>query len=310
MMKSSSNFNRCLALLGAAAMVLGASEFAARFLIPRFSGIEGRVAVERSEARSLHSTPQHRQLLIVGNSLLEASVQVPAINAALTDGWQAKRFVIENTAFLDWFFGIKGLLEAGSRPDVLALMLSPKQLITNNLRGTYSSYHLFSAEDSFRAGRLAGYHPTEISGLLIGHFSAAYGLRTEIRSVAMQRAIPHAETIAQIFKGGRGTEFDWRDPKVRHIAEQRFDSLRALCEQYQIRCIFLPPAEPTLTDHARAASQIATAHGLAADQFLFSEGYATGAFQSDQFHMTQQGAKAYSAKLGPALAAWLAQPSL
>ena len=60
--------------------------------------------------------------------------------------------------------------------------------------------------------------------------------------------------------------------------------LRALCEQYQIRCIFLPPAEPTLTDHARAASQIATAHGLAADQFLFSEGYATGAFQSDQFH--------------------------
>lgn len=306
-MKSNSTFRRCVALLACIALVMGASEFAARYLIPRFSSIEGRVAIERAQARSIQSAPHRRQLLIVGNSLLEASVQVPSIRAAMPGDWQAKRFVIENTAFLDWYFGIKGLLEAGSRPDVLALMLSPKQLITNNLRGTYSSYHLFSAVDSLRAGLLAGYHPTEISGLLIGHLSAAYGLRTEIRSVAMQRAIPNAEVIAQIFKGGRGTEFDWEDPKVRRIAEERFNSLQSLCKQYEVRCIFLPPAEPELTAHTRTASHMASTYGLASDHFLFSEPYSEGDFQSDRFHMSQQGAKAYSAKLGPALASWLTQ---
>lgn len=304
-MKSHISFHRCLALLVCIVLTLGVSEFSARYLIPRFSSIEGRVAVEREQARSIHSSLQHRQLLIVGNSLLEASVQLTSINAAMPPGWHAKRFVIENTAFLDWYFGIKGLLESGARPDVMALMLSPKQLITNNLRGTYSAYHLFSAADSLRAGLMAGYHPTEISGLLIGHISAAYGLRTEIRSVAMQRVVPNAEVIANIFKGGRGSEFDWADSNIRHIAEARFESLQALCKQYQVQCIFLPPAEPEITDHALAASHIATAHGLESDHFLFSEPYSTGDFQADRFHMSQQGAKAYSAKLGPALASWL-----
>ncbi len=67
-------------------------------------------------------------MLLVGNSLLNEGVQIDALRSDLASEYAVSRLVIEQTHYLDWYFGLRRLLEEGSHPSVIILTLDPSQL--------------------------------------------------------------------------------------------------------------------------------------------------------------------------------------
>src|SRR4051812_45762801 len=115
----------CLVIAGCVTVVLGI-EAVARVGFDRMSRIQRRTVDEYQAARTIGHGPatDQKQLLLVGNSLLEEDVRFEDLRAALFPRWNTRRFVAEQTFYIDWYYGMKRLFRVGARPDVVVLMLS------------------------------------------------------------------------------------------------------------------------------------------------------------------------------------------
>ena len=296
-MSNAGAFHRRLiaALLAVCVLALLAAEVLGRFVVPRVSRIEGRAETELREVRALSRDPgQPPALLLLGNSLLNSAVVDGArVQQAVQSKWQVHRLVVLNTQYLDWYYGMRNLVREGEAPQVVALMLNAQQLLSNDIRGAYSAYRLFGAADSIRAGRDAGLHITEISGLVVGHFSGYYGLRLELRKFAFQKLVPDAEIMSVALVRGAVRR---ADPTVIDLSTEgarRIAALRALCNERKVRCLFLVPPEIHDSDARRQLVELAEAAGLEARRFDVGAAWPVSHFDVDRFHFSQVGADAY-----------------
>jgi hypothetical protein len=214
-------------------------EALARVAVPRISRIESRVTREREEARHLGARGAGPPpVLIVGNSLLLFAVDVDGLQQRLSPEWRLHRFVIESSGYVDWYFGLRNLFERGNRPAAVVLMLSADQLVSDEIRGTYSAYHLFSLRDSVAAGVRAHMHPTEISGLVLGNLSAFYGIREDIRKFALQKVVPGAAGLAALSVAQPRRSGSMDPGRLDREARARLAELSSLCAAYEVRCLF------------------------------------------------------------------------
>ena len=298
---------RLLCLIGAA--LLGA-ELVGRFVVPRVSKIEARVVMEEAAAHDLRATPgAPPATLIVGNSLLLASVTIAELTRQLEPEWHTQRFVVESSEYNDWYFGLRNLFANGSRPNPVVLMLNPRQLIADNIRGAYSAFHLFSAADSVRAGVRAGLHPTIISGLVLGHFSAYCGTREETRKVAFQKVVPRASELAAVLVGSLRPAREIDGSNLRSESARRLVELSRLCAAYAVRCMFvLAPRLGGTNSEDLIVIHEAERAGLRAADLQPDDTWSMKDFEPDGFHMNPNGAVGFTAAFGTALKAALGQP--
>ena len=297
-------------LLIMSAGVMCATELASRLVVPKISRIESIVESEQRAANSIGVSGSARPtLLIVGNSLLKTGVDMPALRQSLAPEWHVQRFMIEQTDYLDWYFGLQNLLENGNKPAAIALMLNARQVLANSVRGSYSAYRLFSAVGTVRAGLSAGYHPTEISGMLVGHFIAYYGLRAELRKFAFQRVVPGAVPLAALIlrepvpSAINTAQFD-------AVGRDRLEAFGRLCKRYAVRCLFLvPPSQknsPARLELVSLAGQAGLSGpeldvGFSAGPLRDGDAWGDQFFDVDHFHFSPAGAAAYTLRLGHAL---------
>ena len=298
---------RLLCLIG---LALFAAELVGRFVVPRISKIEARVATEEAAAHGLSAAPgAPPATLIVGNSLLLASVTIAELSRQLEPEWRTQRFVVERSYYNDWYFGLRNLFSNGSRPNTVVLMLSPRQLIADNIRGAYSAFHLFSAADSARAGVRAGLHPTVISGLVLGHLSAYYGTREETRKVAFQKVVPGASALAAVLVGPPRVARELDESNLHAESARRLVELSRLCAGYAIRCMFVPAPRPGGTNSEDLiVIQEAERAGLRAAALQPHDAWSVQDFESDGYHMNPVGAVRFTAAFGMTLKAALGQP--
>jgi len=174
------------------ATVLGClllAEMVSRFMVTRISRIENRIATEYREALApaLGAKPY---ALFLGNSLMEAAVDFPVVRSALAGQVEARRFILEQTAFYDWYFGMERLFAEGARPQRVYLMLSEDQIATAAYRGDYSALRMTRTADLPELVHNLDMNPTEAVSACVAHFSWFYGQRKELRSFVLQRMIP------------------------------------------------------------------------------------------------------------------------
>src|ERR1041385_7708359 len=154
-----------LLLAGCAAVALTV-ECAARVALDRVSNIQRRTFAEYTLARASGTEASgRRHMLVVGNSLLDEGVRFDQIRDALAREWDARRFVVEQTFFLDWFYGLKRLFAEGARPDVVVGMLSRRQWIRSEIRGAYSAYYLVNTRDVPALARELDLNATQTTSL-------------------------------------------------------------------------------------------------------------------------------------------------
>jgi hypothetical protein len=205
---SDTTLRHVVILLAGIVALLTVVEIGVRLFVHRFGRIEGRVATEYNAALRVRSNGHPpRQLLLIGNSLLEESVPAAFIRPDWVPGWRVTRFPVEQTSMLDWTYALPRLQKDGCRPDVYGLVMSPHFLAANTFsRGEYSALYLLRLEDVPAISSELHLHPTQIASLVLAIHSKFFALRADIRKVLLGRALPGMIQLVNLMLGpGRRT---------------------------------------------------------------------------------------------------------
>ena len=170
-------------------------EIGTRLLVRRISRVEGRAGAEYEAAIAPAPASGKPVVLLLGNSLLDAALDFPRLRNEAAERWDVRRFVVENTSYYDWHYGIRRLFAGGARPQVVMLMLNGGQLASSGSRGEYSAYTLVSRDDIFHFAEDLNLHPTNAANVVFANLSMFYGLRSEIRKVLIGKVLPDLPSL-------------------------------------------------------------------------------------------------------------------
>lgn len=213
-----------------------ALEAITRFGFSHISRIEGRISNDYELALAIRRGDRPN-VLVVGNSLMLEGIDYRELRRSLAGRANAIGFAIEQTQYLDWYYGLRRLFAQGSQPDIVVLCMSADHLITSTIRGDYSAYYLFLLADIPQIRREAGYDLTKTSSLVLARFSLFYAGRSGLRNFMLMRTDPGYAAILQRLAAVKA-QFSG-DEKIEHIAELRLSALRKECATHHARFMFL-----------------------------------------------------------------------
>jgi len=275
-------------------------ELLTRIGFTRISHIESRTAEEHKAALRVRQPLTAPTMLILGNSLPLEGIDLPQLKAAFEGRANITRFVIEQTEYLDWYYGIRRLFQDGSKPTIVILCIDMKHLLSQQIRGDYSAFYLFQLQDIPAVSRDAGYDLTQASGLVFAHYSLFYAGRTSLRNFLLNRIDPPYANLLHNLGNAQAKNTVRRYEET--AVTERLTNLRLLCTEKGSRFIFLlPPGFNT------------------SEQRLLSAGERTGttvmipihlnAFGSDKFrdgyHLNEVGRHIFTKELASRLQRYL-----
>lgn len=279
-----------------------------RLGVPRISRIEGRITRELAETRTLRpATPPARSVLVLGNSLLDAGIRFNRLHERLGPGVKAQRLVVEDTSYFDWYYGLRRLFDSGTRPDVIVLMLAPRQLLNSNVRGAFFAYHLMRLRDLPAVAHDTHLTNTQASGLAFGHFSAIYGLGPEVRKVVLSRLIPDLPALMTLLVHVRPPKVESGD--VIALATERLRALREEVDAHGARLVLAIPA--LLVEDGIPALDLVRAGRAAGVPVLLPirPGDLPASSFGDGYHLNEAGAAVFTNALATAIRDALAAPA-
>lgn len=290
---SDTDYRRAIAiLLAGAALCVTGLEMAARLLLPRLSRIEGRMVREHTAALRIRDG-----VLLVGNSMLDEGVDTGALQKMLPGGWNVYRFPVGQTAYHEWKYGLRRLAADGSRPRMIAAVLTPNYVLVDSIRGDYSAHYLLRSADLIPLGRDMDLHPTRIAGLWAGIHSKFFATRTEIRKVFLAKLLPRMpELINLILRNGRAP----MQPAPEDYYRIGSGRLRALREQAgSTPLVLIVHPSPHAHDGTEQIARAAREAGVAV--VSVPEGLFTEADFRDGHHLTSAGALKFTVAIAPRL---------
>ena len=283
------------ALLTGLALILLGLELSSPVILTRLSKIERRVENETQAAHTLRPfTPDGQPtVLLVGNSLLLEGVQVDALRDNLSPQYAVSRLAIEQTHYLDWYFGLRRLLEGGSRPSVIILTLATDQLASRFTLGESFAHRQMSALDFPLAVREAKLDKTTASTYFFAHWSNWLADKGFIRQDVLILLVPNFRALAgRIADHGPHVN----DPAVLlGMAKQRLPELHDLAQTYGVKIVLLVP--PTLhQDHSQEVQVLGDKAGVPV-WVLSPPGEFPPDLFFDGFHLNSQGSEIFTARL-------------
>ena len=277
--------------------LLGVVELGVRFGIGRVSAVEHRVEVERKAALAIGDGPTaHTTALLVGNSLPLEDIDFPALQGSIAPDFKAVRYVVEQTTYLDWYYGLRSLYAAGIRPGVVALSLNDFHMASNQIRGDYFAYRMMMTRDCLDAARDARLSATATTSLFLGSLSAFYGTRSETRTVLLAKVMPSMKNLVPYLTPSP----DKNPPSASLIIEtagRRLAALDNMVRAHGGRFLVIVPATLDAKD-ATCLTQAAANSGVTALLPLSSGSLSAQDFR-DGFHLNEEGAARYTASLEP-----------
>jgi hypothetical protein len=283
-----------LALILTMAGILLSAELSARFLFPRISHIQQRIVQDQRQVLAFRTPPRDAEpfILLVGNSLLLRGLDYPAIQAEFPDA-HVVRYVIENTNFFDWYYGLNHLFRLGVRPTRVVLCLNAGQTVTPQILGDYSARYLFDTRDLLAVARDAEMDTTQTSNLFFAHWSSFYASRATIRNYLINVADPpYASALHELARIPQPLP-----PQSQMIvtARTRLRAINELCRRSGSDFIFLVP--PSLSNMDEVLIKAADLENVRVTVPV--PGGALGAeyFRADGFHLNEEGATVFTKEL-------------
>jgi hypothetical protein len=270
-------------------------EWGSPVILAHLSNTERRITGEMRPAQALQPATQDGRptMLLVGNSLLLEGVQLDSLRDSLASQYAVSRLGIEQTHYLDWYFGIRRLLAEGSRPSMIVLTLATDQLASALSLGESFAHRQMSARDLPLVVRESKLDRTTASSYLFAHWSNWLGDKGFIRQCVMILLVPRFRQLA-----GRIADHDPRvsDPALLvERARQRLPELHQLTEQYGVRIVLLIP--PTLHEDQSAEIQALGDHVGVPVWVLVRPGEFSRQLFRDGFHLNAPGAAIFTERL-------------
>ena len=291
-----------IALVAAVLALVVGVEIATRMYVPRNSKIEARTRAEYRDAIAIRAAPgRPTQVLIVGNSLLGQSVTMPDLATGIGPAIEPHRLLVEQTAYLDWYYGVRRLTFEGARPDVFLVVMSFDQWTGNRFRGAYSSRWLLRLSDVPKVAAQLGLGATDTSGLLLSNLSAFYGLREELRKLVVSKLVPDLQNVTSRLVAGAAAERTLPADGGVAIAAARLMALRQHVETVGARLLLVIPPTPA-PDPRGLEARIQSAATQSGVTVLVPVEHTLGReFYSDGFHLNEQGEALFTRRLAAAL---------
>ncbi len=204
------------------------------------------------------------------------------------------RYVIENTEYLDWYYGLHHLFESGVRPSTVVLCLNLSHTVSSITLGDYSARHLFGVSELLPVAHDAGMSPTQISGLVLAHWSAFYASRATIRNFILNKTDPpYATALHQLADTTKRSVP--ADEELVAKARLHLSAMQRLCAGYGVQFVLLIP--PSL---GRGNDLLASAAD--AEHISFYYPLQTGSlgpeyFRADGNHLNEKGAVVFTAAI-------------
>lgn len=287
-------------LLTVCALLCASMEEVTSHLFSRMSHIENRREAEFRHALTLRSAKDRRALsvLVVGNSLLLEGVDFPRLQRDAGSGIELSRAVVENTFYLDWYYGLGHMFRLGAQPDAVVVVLNPVQLTSRAIAGDYSAHFLVDRKDVLRVAKDIGADRNRMSSLELANLSSFYGSRAEIRSWILGKFLPDLPSLTHLF---HPAPTPLSPDAFGEVAAKRLTQLRQLCRQYGVELVVVIP--PATTDSG-VGTILRTAATCGVRVLVpITAGALPLSDYSDSFHLNSRGA----GKFTPALAADLRQ---
>ena len=237
-------------------------------------------------------------VLVVGNSLLDEGVAFDRLQAALPD-YDTRRFVVEQTFYYDWYYGLKRLYSEGARPDVVVVMLGVGHWVADSIRGDYSAQYLFNSGDVVSLARELDMHPTNATSLYFASLSKFWGARAEMRNFIIGHTMPDI---------GRLMSFSMPinrrpivDKEVETVLDGRLERINALTAEYGSRLIVLVPPMLNAEDGAAGLMTSAQRVGIPVLRPVPSGAFGQELYRDAGFHLNERGAATFTERLIPVL---------
>jgi hypothetical protein len=285
-------------LLLACALVCALIESGTAFEFARISRIEHRRETEYQRALDMHPAEHATSVLVAGNSLLLEGVDFPALQQQVGPEFTLRRFVVEGTFYLDWYYGLRRMFASGARPDAVVLVLNPTQLASSAIGGDYTTHFLVDKADLLQFASDAGADRNRISSMALANISFFYGARAEIRNWILGKVVPDLPSLTRTFRPGP------KPPSAadtRELEIQRLQRLNQMCQEHGAELVFVvPPSNEDIGTSALVHSASTIGVRILVP---IAPGVLAPSDYSDRFHLSPNGAS----KFTPALAAGLRQ---
>jgi len=290
-----------VALIAGCLLIAATAEAVVRIGFDTVSRIQRRTALEYQTATGQPALAPQHTALFVGNSLLDEGLRFDVIQTRLAPEWDARRFVVEQTFYYDWYYGLRRLFADGARPDVVVIVLSPPQWIRDDMRGDYSAYYLMTAADAAR--RALHMHPTAGTGFVLASLSNFWSARAEIRNFVLGRILPDFGELMSATAIVDRTAIV--EDEIERIATARFEQCRELADAYGVRLIALVPPLLNSIDGARGLARAGRKADLTVFAPVQSGTYPASFYRDAGFHLNPSGAEQFSREIAEPLHALL-----
>jgi hypothetical protein len=262
-------------------------EGGARFVVSDLSNTLSRIRDESKDANAIGSDQQIGEVLIVGNSLLIAGVDVGALNEPLLPKWRGVRFGIEQTTYYDWYYGLRRLTAAGARPRAIVVCLEPRHLIGSSVRTEIFAYYLMRTSDTLSVSRALDLSPSGTADLFMANISAFWALRKEIRKNLLGRLMPELPKLTRMMTRGHGLPPAEME-ELLSTGRVRLEALRDTADAAGAKLIvvLMPPVS---SDQTPALQELGGELGIPIVAPLTDQELQPGDYDLDQYHLSSQG---------------------
>jgi hypothetical protein len=277
------------------AFILLAFELGSPVVLDRLSHTESRVNAELRAAYALRPTTPDgkRTVLLAGNSLLLEGVQVEKLHDELAAQYEVSRLGIEQTHYLDWYFGLRRLLQEGSRPGVIVLALGTDQLASKFTLGEEFAHRQMSARDLPLAIQESNLDRTTASTYLFAHWSNWLADKGVIRQRVLILLVPNFRALASRI-ADHGAHIHDQGVLV-GMAKQRLPQLEELSRTYGVKIVLMVP--PVLReDYSHDIQQVGAEAGVPV-WILSPPGEYPRSLYRDGFHLNEQGSADFTSRL-------------
>ena len=213
--------------------------------------------------------------------------------------WASNATHVEQTCYFDWYYGLKGLLDAGARPDVVVVVLSPSQWTRPDSRGDYTAQYLVRTADLSDLARDLGLNSTQKSSLLLARISKFWGARAEMRNIVLGRLMPDLGRLMNFSSVIDPTPIV--DAKIEQRARGRIERLNMLVRAHSGRLVILVPPVLDANDGAPGLARAARASGVSVIRPVTSGTYGKELYRDTGFHLNANGSAVFTAQVLRAL---------
>jgi hypothetical protein len=287
-------------LLAALLLYCCVLEVVAQAGFPRLSRIQRRIASGKRDALALQPTSAEgaKTVLLLGNSLVVHGVDTQLLHKEMAPRLQSNVFAIENTQYLDWYFGLRRLFAEGSHPGVVALCLSTRQLISKGTDGEYFAHYIMQGRDLLSVRKEAKLDVTTTSNFFFASHSAWLGSRASIRNWLLGELMPNVEQLTA-YLPQQVSAMPSGDVVVGE-GMRRLQTLEALCASHGTRFVLVIP--PSMRPGDRSDELQAAAESVGIRVVIpYRAAEMPASYFEDGFHLNSQGAVAFTEKLALAL---------